>query len=56
MNPIMDIAMLKHHRVDYGRTVDKEHAGPRKSNARAVALITVLVVAIGFVSNVPALV
>ncbi len=46
MHPIIDTAMLKHHRIDYRAKIDKDGAGrPRTIRPVIVVLISVLALA-----------
>jgi hypothetical protein len=51
MHPIIDIAMLKHHRVDYGNRIDKDGAKRPTNDGRSFALVIIAMMAVSVVTN-----
>ena len=51
MNPIIDTAMLKHHRVDYGNRIDTDGAKRPTNSARSFVLVIIAMMAVSVVTN-----
>ena len=52
MNPIMDTALLKFHRVDYGVRIDTETARRLTNSGRTIALVMIAVVGLNLAANI----
>jgi len=51
MNTIIDTAMLKHHRVEYGDRIDTDGAKRPTNTTRLFAPVLVAVIAVSVFSN-----
>ena len=54
MNPIIDTAMLKHHRIDYGKRVDTESAKRPTKVGRAWAFVMIAAIAVSLATSLNA--